>query len=109
MKPPELWPDLSTLEPFWESFQAFARSELGDRGEVEDIRSEVVQNSDGSWQFRAETRVDRQRTEPSGEQYTQTLVYDPDTDEMEFTDNRDGSTWVMEDAFGDPYSASSKS
>lgn len=108
MAPPEMWPEFSQIEPFWQSFQAFARSEMGDRGEVEQIRSEYIQFSDGSWKFRAETRVDRQRTEPTGQSFTQSLVYDPVEDQMEFTDNRDGSTWVMENAFGDPTTASSR-
>lgn len=103
--PPPKWPDLGDLEPYWESFTAFARSEMGTA-----ITTELRQFSDGSWEFHASTSLDRrenQRVERTGQSYTQSLVYDSEDDEMTFTDHRDDSSWVMEDVFGDPYTATS--
>lgn len=95
--PAELWPDLSEIEPYWESFLSFAHSELRDP-EVTFIQAE-----DGSWQFRA---VDGRRRHT--ERSRRNLVYRPEDDEIEFSDPEVGGGWVLEDAFGgDPYAASS--
>lgn len=102
-EPQGMWPDLGDLEPYWESFVSFAMSELGG-----DIRTEFVQRHDGTWKFKATTDLGRKPTEMrSGQTYTQTLVYVSQDDELTFRDARDGSSWVMEDVFGDQTGATS--
>ena len=95
-RPPELWPDFGDLEPFWESFSAFARSELDDPT----VRFELKNH--GKWRFVARDRPRR------SEDRRQQLVYEPEEDVIRFSDPEVDSGWVLEDAFGgDPYSASS--
>jgi hypothetical protein len=105
--PPELWPDMEELEPYWQSFTSYALSELGTEGS-EPARIVFQQMSDGSWRFRASTAIGHKRQEPTGQTYAQTLTYERDEDVLRFEDTRDGSSWVMEDAFGDQLSATSK-
>lgn len=105
--PPERWPDLATLAPYWESFMAFARSHLGKDGRSESLRLELIQRDDGTWKFEAHTTYSRQHVEPTGEAYTEIMTYEPEDDEIRFKSTRDDSEWVMEEAFGSPFEATS--
>jgi len=87
-KPPELWPDMADLQPYWESFQAFARSELDQPTVSFELRNH------GKWRFVARDR--NQRTEDA----LQSLTYDPEEDTIRFSDPEVGGGWVMESAFG---------
>lgn len=109
-RPPEQWPDFDELQPYWDSFVGFALSEIGHSDEdAADIRTEFVQRWDGSWQFRAFSEIGRKPQQiETGQTYTQMLVYDSSEDSIEFRDSRDGSSWVMESAFGDATGASSR-
>lgn len=99
--PPSHWPSFEALAPFWESFVAFARSELGT-----DIRAEYHQRPDGTWQFEAEHDVGAERHDVDGEPYRQRMSYDPEDDVLRFEDTRGGS-WALENAFDTPTDASS--
>jgi len=88
-KPPELWPDFGEIEVYWESFVAFARSELDQPTCTFELRNH------GKWKFVARDRPRR------SEDRRQSLTYDPEEDTLRFTDPEVDSGWVMEDAFGD--------
>jgi hypothetical protein len=97
-EPPELWPDFGVLEPYWESFAAFARSELDQPTVSFELRNH------GKWRFVARDRLKRDDDSVSNQQTRMSLTYDPEEDEIEFSDPETGSGWVMEDAFGgDPF------
>jgi len=91
-EPPELWPDFASLEPYWESFVAFAQSDL------EQPTISFEQKNSGKWRFVARDR--NKRTDGR----RRMLVYDPEEDVIEFSDPEVDSGWVMTDAFGgDPF------
>lgn len=92
-----MWPDLGTLEPFWDSFCAFARSEL----DAPTCTFEL--EPDGGWRF-----VARDQNTRSGGRRNQ-LVFEPEENVLRFYDPETDAGWVMEDAFGgDPTEASNR-
>lgn len=100
-----MWPDLGELEPYWETFTAFAISEL-----ESPLTFEVEVEDDGHWRFVAQEAPHRARTSKAAASPARRsrLVYDPSEDEINFKDPEVSGGWVMEDVFGgDPYGASS--
>lgn len=95
-KPPERWPNLEEIQPHWESFQAFARSDL-----ESPIQFELRLKDNGKWEMRALEAPSRKTN------HRKRLVYDPKDDSIEFTDLEVDSGWVLENAFGDPTGATS--
>lgn len=90
VEPPELWPEMDVLDPYWEEFTGFARSELD--GAVE---YEFHMRPDGSWYFEARQEAGRD----AGRR--KSLKYDPEEDTITFNDPEVDSGWEMTDAFGD--------
>ena len=97
-RPDVKWPELSDLEPYWESFQAFALSEL-----TPPVSVELRMMDDGTWGLWAEEDPSRRP------EARKSLKYDPVEDEIRFRDPEVDGGWVMESAFGgDPFEATSR-
>jgi hypothetical protein len=89
VEPPELWPDMSVLEPYWDSFVAFAMDELDGR-----IEFSFRLEGNGKWTFVARQAPDR------AVEHRDSLRYDPAADTLTFNDPAVGSGWEMTDVFG---------
>ena len=111
VEPPELWPQMEELDAYWESFQAFARSEMpGDAAQSEIEFSFHMDSRSGEWRFEAfQSTMPDENYGGSTQTESYRLTYDPAEDqiEMEMNTLKGETGWVMEDAFGKPLSATS--
>jgi hypothetical protein len=89
VEPPELWPDIDTLAPYWNEFTGFARSELNG-----DVEATFRLGPRGSWKFIARQAAGRS----SGRR--ERMTYDPETDTIQYYDPEVDSGWTLTDAFG---------